>query len=181
MSNFVSKFTSLILLVAVSLVPAWAQYGGGNGTMSGSSGAPGTYTPPKSGYGGKGAAIGIGVGAAAGVGIAYWALHNRPNMVGCVQNASQGAAILNEKDGKLYPLQPDSEMALKPGERVALKGKKIETSSGKESFRVTKVVKDYGACEVSAENVGPAANTSASNIRKTVRAGDLAGARTRPE
>jgi hypothetical protein len=48
------------------------------------------------------------LGAAAGAGVAYWALHNRPSVVGCVQRSDQGNAIFNEKDGKLYHLLPDN-------------------------------------------------------------------------
>jgi len=87
------------------------------------------------------------LGAAAGAGVAYWALHNRPSVVGCVQRSDQGTAILNEKDGKLYHLLPGSEVDLKPGERVALKGNKTEDQPGKYAFAARKVVKDYGPCE----------------------------------
>ena len=143
MRNWINQFTSILLLAAVSCISAMAQYTGmpGTGTTSG-----GTYTAPKSGYG-SGAAIGIGLGAAAGAGVAYWALHNRPSVIGCVQRSDQGNAIFNEKDGKLYHLLPDSEVALKPGERVALKGKKSEDQDGKYAFAARKMVKDYGACE----------------------------------
>src|SRR2546425_12524568 len=119
MRNIVTQFTSLIVLLAVSCVSALAQYGGGGGM--GSTTTNGGYTAPKGGYG-SGAAVGIGLGAAAaGLGITYWTLHNRPNIVGCVQSSESGNAVLNEKDGKLYNLLPDSEVDLKPGERVALK------------------------------------------------------------
>jgi hypothetical protein len=43
-------------------------------------------------------------------------------------------------------------VALKPGERVALKGKKTEDQPGKYAFAARKVVKDYGACESSKES-----------------------------
>ncbi len=142
MRNWINQFTSIMLLLAVSCISALAQYTGmpGTGTTSG------PYTAPKGGYG-SGAAIGIGLGAAAGAGVAYWALHNRPSVVGCVQRSDQGTAILNEKDGKLYHLLPGSEVDLKPGERVALKGNKTEDQPGKYAFAARKVVKDYGPCE----------------------------------
>ena len=144
MRNWIYQFTSITLLLAVSCISALAQYGGmpGMGTTSG------TYTAPKGGYG-SGAAIGIGLGAAAGAGVVYWALHNRPSVVGCVQRSDKGDAIFNEKDGRLYHLLPESGVALQLGERVALKGKKTEDQPGKYAFAARKVVKDYGACESS--------------------------------
>jgi hypothetical protein len=144
MHKTVAQFTSLIVLLAAGSGTGLAQYGGGS---MGSPGTTGVYTAPKGGYGGSGAAIGIGVGAAAGAGVAFWALHRRPNIVGCVQHSEHGNAVLSEKDGKLYQLTPDSDVVLKPGERVALKGKKTEEYSGKYSFYARKLIKDYGACE----------------------------------
>jgi hypothetical protein len=47
------------------------------------------YTAPKGGYG-SGAAIGIGAPVAAGVALAYFALHNRGSIVGCVEESSDG-------------------------------------------------------------------------------------------
>lgn len=146
MRNWINRFTSVTVLLAVGSIPAVAQYGGG---MPGMGTTSGPYTAPKSGYGGSGAAIGIGLGAAAGAGgLAYWMLHKRANVVGCVERSGQGNAILNEKDGKLYHLLPDSDVALKAGERVALKGKKDEEQQGRYTFSARRMVKDYGACEL---------------------------------
>lgn len=145
MRNTVMQITSLSLLLALGSGSALAQYGGGS---MGSTGTTGIYTAPKGGYGGSGAAIGIGLGAAAGAGVAYWALHNRPAVIGCVQRSDHGNVLFNEKDGRTYNLLPDSDVVLKPGERVALKGKKIE-DHGKYSLEARKMVKDYGACEAS--------------------------------
>ena len=162
MRNIVTRFTSFILVLTVGSGLALAQYGGGGmGGTTGGSTSGGGYTAPKSGYG-SGAAIGIGIGAAAGVaGLTYWMLHKRPTMVGCVQPSSSGNALLNEKDGKLYQLLPDSDVTLKPGERVALKGKKTA-----DTFEARALVKDYGACEtskVSSAETGTV--TSASNAK----------------
>src|SRR5258708_36289078 len=101
MPNWINQFTSIMLLAAVSCISAMAQYTGmpGTGTTSG------TYTAPKGGYG-SGAAIGIRLGAAAGAGAAYWALHNPPSVIGCVQRAAQGNAIFTTKDRKRYQLSP---------------------------------------------------------------------------
>ena len=129
------------LVVAVSLVfgisaTALAQYGGGGGSSSGGTYSSGGY---KSSTG-----IAIGAGAAAGVAIAYLALH-KTSVVGCVESSTDGVKLMNEKDRKTYSLAPGSE-DLKPGQRVELKGKKTKESSGKLSFQVQKLAKDYGAC-----------------------------------
>ena len=158
MRNWINRFTSVAVLLAVACIPALAQYGGG---MPGMGTTSGPYTAPKSGYGGSGAAIGIGLGAAAGVGgLTYWMLHRRANVVGCVERSGQGNAIFNEKDGKLYHLLTDSDVTLKAGERVALKGKKDEEQPGKYTFSARSVVKDYGACKLSKVN---AATSGGSN------------------
>src|SRR5258708_34979610 len=101
MPNWINQFTSIMLLAAVSCISAMAQYTGmpGTGTTSG------TYTAPKGGYG-SGAGIGIGLGPAAGAGVGYWALHNRPSALGCVQRSEQGNTIFNEQDGKTYHVVP---------------------------------------------------------------------------
>ena len=120
--------------------------------MPGPSPSPGSpsYSPN---YSSKGKVIGITAGAvAAGVGLTYWALHNRPSLVGCVQREGDNVGITSDKDGKLYRLRADSTVTVKPGERVALKGKKSESTAGAEYFLATKVVKDYGDCTSSAAN-----------------------------
>lgn len=124
--------------------PAFAQYGGG-GTTTGTGGATGTYTAPKGGYGSS-TGIAIGAAAAAGVGITYLALRHRGTIVGCVQPSSDGIKLMNEKDKDTYALLA-SNVSLAPGERVALGGKKSKDDSGKPTFEVKKLVKDYGACK----------------------------------
>jgi hypothetical protein len=164
MRNTVNQCTSLTLLLAVSAVSALAQYGGGMG--GGTSSTPGVYTAPKGGYGGpSGAAIGAGVGAAAvGAGLAFWALHKRPDLVGCVQHRDDGNVLMNEKDGRVYNLQPDSSLTVKPGERVALKGRKSE-DNGKYSFQAHRLVKDYGACEAGPATAKNGAGASPSTLQ----------------
>ena len=131
---------------------AFAQYGGGAGGM-GTPGMPG-YVPPKSGYG-SGKAIGIGVGAAAGVGALFLALHHHGAVTGCVRQTDDGMSLVDEKKNKSYSLD-SAGVALKPGDRVQLRGKKLSGEQGAESFQATKVVKVLGSCEV------PAANSAAS-------------------
>lgn len=123
---------------------ALGQYGGGGGAMGGSNG--GVYTAPKGGYSSS-TGIAIGAGAAAGVGLAYLALHNRSTMVGCVEASSDGTKLMSEKDKNTYALIASNDVVLAPGERVALKGKKTKDDSGKPTFEVHKMVKDYGSCK----------------------------------
>jgi hypothetical protein len=143
-----------LCMTAALSVSASAQYGG-----TGMSPAPGTpgYVAPKSGYG-SGKAIGIGVGAAAGVGVLFLALHNRGAVTGCVRQTDDGLSLVDEKKNKSYSLE-GSSVALKPGDRVELKGKKSSGKSGNEMFEATKVVKNLGSC--SAEPAAAAASAAA--------------------
>ena len=139
----------LRLVLAVSLSAALsgsalAQMYPGGTAGGGMPGTPG-YTPPKGGYSSS-TGIAIGAGAAAGVAVAYLALRNRPTMVGCVEASSDGTKLMNEKDQKTYALIASNDVVLEPGQRVALKGKKTTSDSGKLSFEVHKLVKDYGSC-----------------------------------
>jgi hypothetical protein len=125
---------------------AFAQYGGGTMGM-GTPGTPG-YVPPKGGYG-SGKAVGIGVGAAAGVGALFLALHHHAAVTGCVRQTDDGMSLVDEKKNKSYSLD-SSSIALKPGDRVELKGKKMNGAQGAETFQATKVVKVLGSCEAPA-------------------------------
>jgi len=130
-------------LGAVLSSSALGQYGTGGG-MGGSTG--GVYTRPKGGYSSS-TGIAIGAGAAAGVGLAYLALRHHSTMVGCVEASSDGTKLTNEKDKNTYALIAGNDVGLAPGERVALKGKKTKDDSGKLTFEVHKLVKDYGSCK----------------------------------
>lgn len=126
-------------------VPALAQYGGGG--MGGGTTAPGStgvYTPPKGGYSSS-TGIAIGASAAAGATIGYLALRSHRTIVGCVQPSTDGVKLMNEKDQNTYALVA-SNVPLNPGDRVALRGKKSKDDSGKPTFEVSKLVKDYGTC-----------------------------------
>jgi hypothetical protein len=118
---------------------AVAQYGG----MPGMPGMPGTPTYSPHTYNSKGPIIGAVMGAAAGGGLLYWKLHNRATLQGCV--GGDGDKLVNEKDNRTYALLSSQE-ALKPGERVELKGKKTKDDSGEPAFEVHKMSKDLGSC-----------------------------------
>lgn len=131
----------LSLCAAVS-GSALGQYGGG-GSMGGSTG--GVYTAPKGGYSSS-TGIAIGAGAAAGAGLAYLALRKHATMVGCVEASTDGSKLMNEKDQKTYALIASNDVVLALGERVVVKGKKTKDDSGKPTFEVHKLVRDYGSC-----------------------------------
>ncbi len=108
---------------------------------------------PQTGLGGigpsKGQIIAAIAGAAAvltGLGfLIYHETHKHPSITGCAASSPDGLTLQNEKDKKVYALSGDS-FALKAGERVTVKGKKVKDSSGKFSFQVEKLTKDYGSC-----------------------------------
>jgi hypothetical protein len=125
-----SAVVALCLLLAM---PAFPQIGGNLGNIGPS----------------KGEVIGIIAGAAAALTVVgfliYRETHKHPSITGCVASGADGLTLQNEKDKKVYALSGDSA-ALRAGERFTLKGKKIKDSSGKRSFQVEKLTKDYGTC-----------------------------------
>ena len=75
----------------------------------------------------------------------YHETHKHLTITGCTASGAAGLSLTDEKDSKVYVLSGDMA-ALKAGEQVALKGKKTKDSSGKLTFRVEKLTKDFGAC-----------------------------------
>ncbi len=147
-TNIGLRLMGMIFLVVTVSGAAFAQYGGGTtGGMAGGS-AGGVYTPPKGGYSSS-TGIAIGAGAAAGVGLAYYMLHNRKSVVGCVEESAGGTQLLNEKDKKTYAIDP-GDLSLKVGDWVKLSGKKMKSDSGQPTFVAKKLVKDYGSCSAQA-------------------------------
>jgi hypothetical protein len=149
-----------ICLTAALSASALAQYGGGGTGMGTGTGTPGTpgYVPPKSGYG-SGKAIGIGVGAAAGGAVAlFLVMHHHGAVTGCVRKTDDGLSLVDEKKNKSYSLE-GSSVALNPGDRVELKGKKSSGASGNQMFEASKVVKNLGSC--SADPAAAAATAAA--------------------
>jgi len=112
--------------------------------------APGGYNSGMGGYHSS-TGIAIGAAAAAGVGITYFVLHNHAHgtVVGCVQSSDAASTTLLSDDKKsTYTLINNDSVTLKPGERVALRGRKVRQSSGELEFEVHGLAKDYGACEL---------------------------------
>ncbi len=129
--------TRLVFGIALAVVlsePTFAQYPGGTPGSSG-------------GYGSSGKSIGIAAGGVAGasVGILYWMHHHSGAVTGCVQQSSDGWTLLDEKKKQTYFLLPGTTV-LKPGERIALTGKKLNYGAGAQFFQVKKVVKHLGDC-----------------------------------
>ena len=97
----------------------------------------------------KGEVVGIIVGAAAALTVVgfiiYHETHKHSSITGCVAPGADGLTLKNEKDKNVYVLSGDSA-ALRAGERVTLKGKKIKGSIEKPSFQVEKLTRDYGTC-----------------------------------
>lgn len=141
MSRFIVRFTLGLTFSIATAAVGLAQYGGGG---TGTQGTPG-YKPPTGGYSSS-TGIAIGAAAAAGVAVTYLVLHNRGTIVGCVEPSAAGNKLMNEKDKNTYALLASNDVVLAPGERVKLKGKKSKDGSGKVSFAVQKLVKDYGSC-----------------------------------
>src|SRR6266849_1568213 len=127
------RTSSALFLCLLLAIPASPQIGGNLGNIGPS----------------KGEIIGIIVGVAAvltGVGfLIYHETHKHPSITGCVAPGADGLTLKNEKDKRVYALSGDSAVT-RAGERVTLKGKRVKWSSGKTSFQVEKVTKDFGAC-----------------------------------
>lgn len=94
----------------------------------------------------RGLVIGViaGVAVVVGLGVTYLVLHNRGVVEGCIAE-SGGKRTLTASDRKVYSLS-DTGPSLPSGDRVKLKGHKSGPASAP-SFRVDKVIKDYGHCQ----------------------------------
>jgi hypothetical protein len=97
----------------------------------------------------KGEIIAIVAGVAAALTVVgyliYHETHKYPSITGCVASGADGLTLKSEKDKKVYALSGGSA-ALKAGDRVTLKGKKSKDPSGKPSFQVETLTKDFGTC-----------------------------------
>jgi len=93
----------------------------------------------------RGLVIGIGVGAGVviGGGVTYLVLHNRGVVTGCVDE-SGGKRTLLSSGKKVYSLV-DGGPDLPLKERLKVKGHQSGAGAAP-SFRVEKILKDYGRC-----------------------------------
>ena len=120
-----------LALCLLPAMPAFPQSGGGHIGPS------------------NGEIVGIIAGVAAGLTVVgvlvYHQTHKHASITGCVASGAEGLTLQNEKDKRVYALSGDSA-ALKAGERVTVKGKKVKDSTGKPSFQVDRLTKDFGSC-----------------------------------
>ena len=132
MKSFSVRLASGIAFSLLLCGAASAQYSGGTGTS-----AP-SY--------GSGKAIAAGVGAAgAGAGILYLTLRHRNSLTGCIQGSGAALRLVDDKTHQSFSLLSGST-DLKSGERVELQGKRTKGEEGTQSFQVSKIVKNLGAC-----------------------------------
>jgi len=110
----------------------------------------GQYPAGSPGSGGyhssTGIAIGAGAAAAAGIGYLVLRNHNHATVSGCLQSADNVNMLLDSKQNT-YTLINSKSVPLKAGERVELRGKKVQRNSGTLAFEVHGLVKDYGQCQ----------------------------------
>jgi len=94
-----------------------------------------------------------GAGAAIGIGV-YYAFNHSHSIRGCVVTGPNGLELQNEGDQRTFLLQGITA-DVKSGNRVSVKGKKAKNAkggSGKPTFLVEKLAKDFGACRVALVN-----------------------------
>jgi hypothetical protein len=90
--------------------------------------------------------VGIFVGAGVVIGVVvYLAVPKHKAVEGCVQPSDEGLQLMSDQGKQRYALQTDN-IALQPGRRFKLKGKRGKKKAGTRDFRVTKLVEDEGPC-----------------------------------
>jgi len=69
------------------------------------------------------------------------------SLTGCVNSATDGLTLTDEKDGKIYSLSGDTS-GIKPGDRMKLKGAKVKPQGPDKRlvWETRDVAKDFGAC-----------------------------------
>ena len=109
-------------------------------------------TPPCKSPSNAGSIAWVVVSVAVGA-VAVYVLHShkgesthQPTFVGCTEISGNSIILTDEKDSQPYVILPGS-IALKPGDRVEVLGKKDEDSEGRIGLQVARLVKDYGACK----------------------------------
>lgn len=132
-----SRWIRLAVAVTFTAAFSFGQY---------PAGTPG-YTPRSGGYHSS-TGIAIGAGAAAAVGIGYLVLrnHNHATVSGCLQSGNHVDTLLDGKQNT-YTLINSKSVPLKAGERVELRGKRVQGNSGALVFEVHGLVKNYGQCQ----------------------------------
>jgi hypothetical protein len=108
--------------------------------------------PPCTAPSNTGPIIWVITSVVAGVAVVYF-MHkhkgesnNQPSFVGCTELSDNAIVLTDEKDSQPYVILPGS-VAVKPGDRVEVLGKKDEDSTGRIALQVFRLVKDYGPCK----------------------------------
>jgi hypothetical protein len=86
------------------------------------------------------------IGAAAVITlVVYFSVPKQKTIEGCVESANGVSVLTNEKDHRIYALVSNT-VAVTPGQRLKLKGKKRKDKSGDWRFEVKKLIKAAGPC-----------------------------------
>jgi hypothetical protein len=132
------------------------------GLLCSGSTAPTTCTspPPKPIGPSTGEIVGaaVGIGATVAVVTLVAVNHSHHVLKGCVFNGPNGLR-LQTSDSKIYTLEGDAA-SVQAGDRVKLHGsrlKKTKDSSGDQVFKVERLTKNYGPCQVNLAQAGVAA------------------------
>ena len=88
--------------------------------------------------------VGAAVGLAAVSGVVLYLTLHKTTITGCLRSVEGANILTNEADNLTYQLVDGPR--LNPGERVKIQGKKKKDKTGKLSFRVKKLNRDFGRC-----------------------------------
>ena len=124
-----------VLVVALCVVlaaPARAQSGG------------------KIGYGGPvvGPIVAVAVALVVVIVVVVHESTKKRTITGCVNSGETGMSVMDEKDKRIYALSGNTT-DIKPGDRVTLRGKKMNPNSVNKplTWKVNMETKDFGACQ----------------------------------
>jgi len=69
-------------------------------------------------------------------------------ITGCVSSKENGMSVREEKDNRIYALS-GSTAGIKPGDRIALQGKKAKPRGPDETlvWEAKRAARDFGACQ----------------------------------
>jgi len=102
----------------------------------------------------KGEVIGAAIGAGAVIAlVVYLSVPKQATIEGCVETADGVSRLTDARDHRQYELV-GSDVALKAGKQLRLKGKKHKTKTGRQLL-VKKLVEDKGGCQPGAPAHSP--------------------------
>jgi hypothetical protein len=89
------------------------------------------------------------VSVAVGAGIALLIVHEKRKksaITGCVISGASGLSVTDEKDKRTYALT-GNPAGVKPGDRMALEGRRRKGNADTLVFEAHSVIRDFGACQ----------------------------------